>query len=165
MFSSIELGVGFIFASMLEPADRGISIVAISACRSFEAKMKLLDATAAAALKAKELRKWRGLSGRIGRKKEVRDKLAHWAVSHWPGASTTAQIKKMKPALVPPIWTAAHMRVMWLPQRERDVHPVFLRDLQTFNESVIRLTTDLFNFSIALSEQKLQPESGEDCQE
>jgi hypothetical protein len=149
-FSSLELAVGMVFASMLEPAPRLHSITVLNSARSFEAKMKMVDALADVALTDSQLKRWRNLSSKIGRRKDMRDRLAHWMVSHFPGAKTVREIKKMKPALVPPVWSKQHMEVIWDPKTNRKSKPIFLPQLLQFDEDARKLTTELFKFSSAV---------------
>ena len=102
-FAALEFAIGMIFATLLEPADRGRSVAVINSARSFEAKMKMVNALADVALVGDAHTRWRNLSCRIEKRKAFRDKLAHWMVSHYPGATTAEQIRSMKPHLVPPI--------------------------------------------------------------
>lgn len=150
MFASVEFGVGMCFASMLEPAPRGHSVAVINAARSFEAKMKMIDALAAVALDETKLATWRNLSARIGRRKDVRDKLAHWMVGAYPGASSAEDMAKMKAALVPPFWSKQHMEVMWNPNGQK-MKPLFLHQLVEFRSLANALTLDLFRFADEIS--------------
>ena len=155
-FSSLELGVGICFAAMLDPAPRQRSITVINAARSFEAKMKMVDALAEVALDGGNLKTWHNLSSRITKRKDVRDKLAHWMVSLYPGASTVEEMKKMKRALVPPVWSKTHMEVMWDPLTNRKAKPLFLAELETFIEKTSELVGELVHFSNTIG----KPQSG-----
>jgi hypothetical protein len=146
-FASLELGVGICFAAMLDPAPRLRSVTVINAARSFDAKMKMVDALAAVALEGEHFATWRNLSCRITKRKDVRDKLAHWMVSLYPGASSVEELKKMKRALVPPAWSKAHMEVMWDPLTNRKAKPLFLSQLDEFAAKTSELAAELLQFS------------------
>jgi hypothetical protein len=146
IFSLVETYVTLIFAELLYPADSARSIATLNAARSFEAKMKMVDALAAEALKGEDLTRWRSLSSKIGRRKDIRDKLAHWMVAPWPGIKTAADAAMSKAALVPPIWKQEHWKVMWLPQSERKVQPLFLSDLEQYGRKTTELAMSLLDF-------------------
>jgi hypothetical protein len=150
LFSLVELNLGACFASMLEPADRRHSIEALNACRSFEAKKKMVDALAPVALDPEHLARWKKLSRMIGRRKDTRDKLAHWTVSLWPGMTSVEDLRNVRPALIPPIFTRAHMDVLWLKQHERKgkEKPLFKEDLECFRLLTTELTKKLIEFAL-----------------
>lgn len=145
IFASLEMALNMCFASLLEPADRRRSIAAINAARSFEAKIKMIDAVAAH-LDEPYRSQWRSLSSKIGRRKDIRDKLAHWTVGYYPGAKSAADIKKWKVALVPPIWHQQYNDVMWSPQDKRTVQPISIGQLQEFRVKVAELVGQLVAF-------------------
>jgi hypothetical protein len=151
LFSNVELAVGFCFASMMEPADRKCSIVVFNSARSFEAKLKMIDALAEAALAENQLQTWRGLSSKVRRRKVFRDKLAHWSVGYYPGASNIAEAKKMKPGLLPPVWSADHMQAVWNPNGNHTHKAISQKELETFIVKVNALANQLMKLSIELS--------------
>lgn len=146
-FAAVEFAVGMCFASMLYPADRGGAVATINSARSFEAKMKMIDALADEVLTKKNLARWRNLSCKIGKRRNIRDRLAHWMVVPYPGAKSASDMKRWKTALVPPLWAKEHMEVMWDPQTNRPTKPLFLNQLHEFQERTNQLTLDLIQFA------------------
>jgi hypothetical protein len=107
----------------------------------------VIEALAPYALDDEQLKRWKKLCGAVRKRKRTRDKLAHWMVSQWPGAATVEEVKKQKPALVPPIWRRDWAEVMWLPNHERRVQPIFLERLEGFQTLVAKLGSDLLTFA------------------
>ena len=45
-FTNVEAGLNFLFASIMEPANRGASVIALDAARHIEAKLRIVRAVA-----------------------------------------------------------------------------------------------------------------------
>lgn len=138
-FAAVEFGVGMCFATMLYPAPREYSVAVINSARSFEAKKKMIDALAMVALVESDLKKWRKLSSIITRRKYMRDKLAHWMVSNYPGIQSAKDFDKQKIGLVPPIFYKMHFAAIYDPSGNHGSNPIQLDDINCY----IKLTNDL----------------------
>lgn len=150
-FASVEMAFGYCFASMMEPGDRICSLAILDASRHVETKLRIIDRVAPIALAGERLTTWKNLSSRIRKRSGMRNKLAHWTVSHWPGMSSVEDIKRVGVRLVPPMSSFDHWAVMW--GGETDARPVTLDEIDVFTAKCIELTTDLLNFSILLDSE------------
>jgi hypothetical protein len=101
-FASVEHGLSMVFASIMEPADRNASFVVLDAARHIETKLRILKAVAAVRLSPAQLAVLNKLLERCNDRRPLRNKLAHWAVSYWPGARTAEEAQNMEVALCPP---------------------------------------------------------------
>lgn len=138
-FASVEFGIGMCFASMLHPEPRDRSVAVMNSARSFEAKIKMIDALASVALGENDLKKWRKLASKITRRKQMRDKLAHWMVSHYPGIQSEKDFDKQKNGLVPPIWAKGHFAAVYNPKGNHGFNPINIEEINCY----IKLTNDL----------------------
>lgn len=112
-FASLELMLGMVFASMMEPGARERSIVVFHSMKTFEGKLTAFAALSEVALSIDHKAQCDGLLREVKASQKFRNKLAHWNASLYPGASTGADIRRMKPALIPPTWSAEAMRSLW----------------------------------------------------
>lgn len=112
-FAGIELSLGMCFATMMTPADRRRSVTVFHTIKTVDGKFGVLEALAPLALNAEEMTEWKSILKKLRSMQKSRNKLAHWNASLYPGASSAEDYEKMRPALIPPIWSEAAMRTLW----------------------------------------------------
>lgn len=149
-FADLELAIQFLFASLMEPADRLLSVTAINAVRSFGARLKMVDAVAARALVGDDAQKWQRLHERIQRKKAFRDRLAHGSVGHGPGATTIEEVVAQKPMVLPRIGTGESNLALWHAKGSHRHKGITLDQMTDFRKTTHALVTETFEFGIAL---------------
>lgn len=155
-FAMVELGMAVVMQSMMWGAPKSAPMVALDAARHLETRLRIMSAVADHVLEGDDLKRARNLLNRIGRRAEMRNKLAHWTVSYWPGAASVDDAKKWKVALVPPMTSSHHSAVMWEP-KSTTVRPLFHCHLEMFASSCNKLWMDLFAFA-----NHLKPMDGAD---
>src|SRR5579872_3727462 len=107
-FALVETVIGFLFADLMEPADRVRSIIALDAAGQIAAKMRVISAVAKHKLSGQALEEFNGAMGRCDSLRQFRNKLAHWTVGYWPGAATAKDVQRQKVALTPPPSSLKH---------------------------------------------------------
>lgn len=145
-FATVEAGVGVVFASLMEPADRYSSILVLDAARNIETKLKITQAVLEHRLADDQRARGVNLLNRVRKRGDVRNKLAHWAVTHWPMAATAAEVKEQIVVLAPPLWSKDHFPVMMDP-KSTDVSPLRITEIEDFARLCQRLFSDLAAFS------------------
>jgi hypothetical protein len=163
-FATVEFAIGACFVAMMLPVSREVSSSAFNAARSFEAKMKMLDATAEARLSGAQLRRWRSLSCKITKRKDFRDKLAHWTVSLYPGINVVQDYKRVKPALVPPFHSKTNKELYLGDEHNLKERPIYLKQIEEFHQLASELAMALFEFAMTIVPPKPPSESSEDQQ-
>jgi len=149
-FTNVEAGLNFLFASIMEPANRGASVIALDAARHIEAKLRIVRAVAGVAPLTKAHKtKCTNLLNRIGRRAELRHKLAHWTVGYWPGVKSVKDVKKLRPALIPPMTSPQHGAVVWGGEQ-----PIHFDQIEKATAACNTLFEDLVLLSNAISEAK-----------
>lgn len=141
-FANVEFGLSLVFASLMEPADRQRSVVALDAARHIETKLRIVRAVGEMRLQGEQYSTFNSFVNRIKRKSVMRHKLAHWTVSHWPGAQSIDEMKRWVPALVPPLHSVHHVKIMWGGEQ-----PIHLAQITAFAKQCQTFSTDLFSFS------------------
>ena len=139
-FANVETGLAFVFASLMDPADRGLSIAALDAARHIEVKLRIVTAIVDEKLKDDDRTTAHALLNRIKRRTELRRKLAHWAAAWWPRVNSIKDLNRLKVVLLP-----------GMPSRTPNTQPVMLAQVEAFAEQCSALTKDLFDFSIKLT--------------
>jgi hypothetical protein len=145
-FACVELGLSFMFASLMEPAPRELSVIALDAAGQVRTKLLIVESVAQKRLIGNHRDEACKLLNRIRKRSEIRNRLAHWTVSHWPGASSVEQIRRMKVALIPPPASVKHGPVVWTPETSQ-VRPLFQGDSERFAKLCDELFHDLVTFS------------------
>ena len=150
-FSMLEFGLAMIYASLMEPGDRQLSVLTLEGARHFETRLRIVRTVGKYKFgrNKRKLARFNNVMNRIGRKSKIRDKLAHWSVSYWPGASTVEQMRKMKPALAPGPSSALWGAVMW-----GDERPILEQDLKRYDKDCLKLIMDLVKYSNSIRPRK-----------
>lgn len=149
-FASVEHGLSIMFADLMEPADRGVSVLVMDAAKHIETKIRLVEAALDARLTGDQLKRGRKIIDMVRKRSDMRNKLAHWTVSHWPGASSAADIKKMIVVLAPPIYSKHWGPVMWA-HKTTNVQPIRLKQVETFLEQCNALFMAMVAFSTEMA--------------
>lgn len=141
-FASLELMLGMVFASMMEPGARERSIVVFHSIKTFEGKLTAFAALSEVALSNDQRAQCVDLLREVKAIQKFRNKLAHWNASLYPGAKSAADIRRMKPVLIPPHWSAEAMRTLW----GRGGQMLTVAQLRHGVDSMVKLTTKIAEF-------------------
>ncbi|MGY3358824.1 hypothetical protein ACVWZK_005487 [Bradyrhizobium sp. GM0.4] len=141
-FVMVESGLAFVFASIVQPADRATAVLAMNAAWQLDTKLRMVRAVAEFKLTGKLLDRVNAALDDCRKKGGIRHKLAHYMVGLWPGAASVAEMKKMRPALLPPITSTLHGRVVWGGET-----PLQLNEIEHFVEQCNELFATLADLS------------------
>lgn len=141
-FANVEVAVGFLFADLMEPADRGGSIIALDAAGPFATKTRMLDALAKHRLSAGVFKTFSATLKQCDDVRIFRNILAHWTVGYWPGAATVEEAKRQKVVLAPPPSSPK-----WGPTIWGDEPPIHLNQIEEFIQKCQALFADLLALS------------------
>lgn len=152
-FANVEMALGFLYASLMEPADRVLSILTLDAARHIETKLRIVEAIADYALDGDIHAEWRtqckSVLAQCRKRSNFRHKLAHWTVEYWPGASNAEEVKRMKVALVPPRTSPLHGKVMWGGDQ-----PIHLKQMNEFKDKCNSLFFAMVDLSNVIASNK-----------
>ena len=152
-FASVEHGLSILFADLMEPADRQVSVLVMDAVRNVETKIQIVQAAVDAKLTGSQLTKGRKIVDLVRKRGDMRNKLAHWTVTLWPGVSTAAEMKKMIVVLAPPIYSKHWGPVMFAP-KTTTIQPIRLKQVETFLNQCSALFAKMVDFSAEISPPK-----------
>jgi len=158
VFATVELCLAILFASLMEPAPRELSVVALDAAGPLRTKLKIVESVADRRLAGTEREQARSILKQIEQQAAVRNKLAHWTVSHWRGASSAEDLKRVVVALVPPPASLKHGPVVWEPESS-NLKPLFAADLDRFFAECNELIPALVTLSNKIAPPQGQPAS------
>ncbi|MDI3306919.1 MAG: hypothetical protein QJR07_07420 [Acetobacteraceae bacterium] len=144
-FAMVECALTFVYASLMKPADTHLCFTTLEAARNLETKLRIVAAVGRQKLSGEDAQVFTALINRIGRRAQLRHKLAHWSVSYWPRAHTREEIMNWRVALTPPIHLEMHDPVM-----DGKIPPIHLNQIQEFCAKCNTLIKDLFNFSLKI---------------
>ena len=149
-FSSVEHCLGILFADLMAPADRQVSVLVMDAAKHIETKIQIVQAAVDAKLTGDQLTRGRKIVDLVRKRGDMRNKLAHWTVTFWPGASTAAEMRRQIVVLAPPIYSKHWGPVMWDP-KSTTIQPIRLKQIDTFSEQCLALFKMMVQFSSELS--------------
>lgn len=149
-FITVEGFMAMIYCTFMEPAPRLLSLLSIDAATHVETKCRIINSVAPYRLKGNELKQFNALMGRIKRKADLRNKLAHWQVGYWHKnipVGTVREMKAMKPRLLPSYFTAGNLG-------GSTPETVTLSEIEEFFEGCLVLQRDLLHFNELISGPK-----------
>lgn len=140
-FAIVEMNIGMIFATLLEPADRLRSVTAINAVKTFDGKLLVAEAVAGVAMPDHLRSSFQLLMKRVRAVQKTRNKLAHWNAQWHPGIVRNEDFDRVKPALVPPVWSAEAMQTFYGSRQ-----PLTVKQLGAQVDDMHQLSTEMFAF-------------------
>ncbi|NEK19893.1 hypothetical protein [Rhizobium leguminosarum] len=149
-FIRIEGFVAMLYATLMEPAPRLLSILSIDAATHVETKCRIISSVAPYRLERNELKLFNALLGRVKRKADFRNKLAHWQVGYWHKnmpVGTSREADALKPRLMPAYFTAGNIGG----KTPESIRP---QELQEFFDACLVLQKDLLEFNELISRSK-----------
>ncbi len=143
-FVTVESGLAFVFASLLAPADRGLTIIAFNTIWQAEAKIRMIRSVVEYKYPAGDVLRGRieGALKQCRERLDIRNKLAHYQVGYSPGMESIADVSKVGVALLPPFTSPLHAAIVW-----GGGTPLKLNELTQFAELCNALFMDLVNLS------------------
>jgi hypothetical protein len=154
-FVSVETGLAYLFASLMQPKDRGVALAVINAVWSFDTKVKMVQTAAQYRLApGKLLTEIEKILSRCRKRTDIRNKLAHYAVGYAPGWGGPKDGQEVQSALLPPFSSHIHHSK----QAYGMETPLRLNELNKFAEDCDQLFIDLMKLSNRKLGRKLYPE-------
>ena len=154
IFAMVETSVSFVYASLMQPADRNSSLITLEAARHIKTKVAIVDAVASYVLVEDTLKKWKSLKNEVDSRERTRNKIVHSTVSYWPGIKSAAQLRKVKVALVPIPSYRGWAQAMYGGRKDKQSKVMLLKDLKRFHDQCTRLNNELIELSIDIGNSR-----------
>jgi hypothetical protein len=111
-YVNIEMGLGFIYATIMSPAPRALSLLTLDAVRNFSQKRDIVAAVYPHVLTTDEQSALEKLLNRVGTLSKDRNLLAHWQTGLWHKnmpVDNLQQIEEMEVRLYPGFYSRNNM--------------------------------------------------------
>lgn len=143
-FSSVESFLAMLYATLMHPAPRKLSLLSFDAARHIEIKCRMLRSIGPHCLSGGNLEDFDKIMQRVRRKSEMRHKIAHWQVSHWhknQPVSTHKEMGELEPRLMPAYFSAGNLD--FSPD-----NPIGMSELIDFSSGCRVLANDIIQFGM-----------------
>jgi len=143
-FSTVESFLALLYATLMNPAPRKLSLLSFDAARHIEIKCRMLKAVAPHVLSETDFKDFDKIMQRVKRRTDMRHKVAHWQVTHWhknQPVSTEKEIREFEPRLIPAYFSAGNLD--FVPE-----NPIGMSELKDFASGCRVLANDIIQFSM-----------------
>jgi len=141
-FASLEFGIVMIYADLMEPAPRVLSVATMDRVRDFRSKIDIIRSVNLLSASGDLQARVDSYLRQADLRREMRNKIAHWHAGLGPGASSAEEVRKMRPMLLPPMTAHKYSEIVW-----GGGAPITEGDLENFRLECISLSNDIITFT------------------
>jgi hypothetical protein len=151
-FSEVDLSLGILFADLVGARNRAAAVTGFHETRNIDAKIRTITVVGMQALPEDKLKEWNTLCSRLKSLASIRNRVAHWTIGQANGLDEVIEGIELYYGVVPPHWHRSSADVVWNEGQGTGAQPIDLKELDEEIERLIRLQTDLINFTIAVGD-------------